>query len=118
MFVEKEKDGFMEKKNRKTASPKSWLATDDKGMVLRLEEEGKWLIASSLFDPELVTQARSIAEAFENAYDVQKGLEAARAELARSRSPEPVVRAPRAPKADGRSLAKKSRRTKPHEGHP
>lgn len=104
----------MKKKNGRATSPKSWLVTDDKGMVLRLEEEGKWLIVSSPFDPELVTQARNIAEAFENAYDAQRELEAARAEIARSRSPEPAAPTRRAPKAGGRSAAKKSRRTKPN----
>lgn len=105
----------MKKKNSKSAAPESWLVTDNKGMVLQLEQEGKWLIVSSPFDPELVTQARTIAEAFAMAYDAQKELEAARAELARARSLEPVAPALRKPKAAGRPAARKNRPAKPHE---
>lgn len=76
----------MNKKNIKPTNPQSWLVTDNKGMVLNIEREGKWLVVSSPFDPELLTQARTIDEAFAMAYDAKKGLEAVRAEAARDRA--------------------------------
>jgi len=76
----------MNKKNGKSTKPQSFLVSDEAGMVLRIEREGKWLVVSSPFDPELITQARTIDEAFAMAYDAKKGLEAVRAEAARARA--------------------------------
>lgn len=55
----------------------------DGTLMLNLEVEGKWLIVTSPLDPELVTQARSIEEAFRMAYDAKSLLEKYRAELAK-----------------------------------
>ncbi len=73
------------KKAEKAAKPQSYLISDDKGLTLRIETEGKWIIVSSPFDPELVTQVKSIDEIFPMAYEVKQGLEAIRAEMAHNR---------------------------------
>ncbi len=51
-------------------------------LVLQLEEahEGGFVVTSPL-DPELITQAETIAEAFENARDALKALRDSRAKL-------------------------------------
>ncbi len=51
-------------------------------MVLTLEraEEGGYLVTSP-FDPELVTEAETIEEAFEMARDAAEGLQKTRAKL-------------------------------------
>jgi predicted RNase H-like HicB family nuclease len=51
-------------------------------LVLTLEEapEGGYTVTSPL-DPQLVTEARTIAEAFENARDAMAALSASRAKL-------------------------------------
>jgi antitoxin HicB len=51
-------------------------------LVLNLEpaEEGGYLVTSPL-DPQLITEAESLEEAFENAADVVQGLREARAKL-------------------------------------
>ncbi len=66
----------------KTASKqmKSYTVTDGT-LVLNLESDGgKWLVVTCPFDPELVTQARTIDEAFAMAYDAKKLLDACRME--------------------------------------
>ncbi len=73
------------KKAEKATKPQSYLISDDKGLTLRIETEGKWIIVSSPFDPELVTQVKSIDEIFPMAYEVKQGLEAIRAEMAHNR---------------------------------
>jgi len=40
--------------------------------------EGGWYAVTSPLDPQLITQAKSIEEAFEMAYDAQKSLAEAR----------------------------------------
>jgi predicted RNase H-like HicB family nuclease len=56
-------------------------------MVLNLESDGgKWLVVTCPFDPELVTQARSVDEAFAMAYDAKKLLDECRAEANRARA--------------------------------
>lgn len=54
----------------------------DGKLVLTLEaaEEGGYVVTSPL-DPELVTEAETIAEAFENARDALKALRQSRAKL-------------------------------------
>ncbi len=69
--------------------PKRYTASDGT-LLLNLETEGKWFIVTSPLDPELVTQARSIEEAFRMAYDAKALLEEYRAKLAeKARSAKP-----------------------------
>lgn len=71
----------MKAKNTKRA--KQYTVTDG-NLVLTIESDGgKWLVVSSPFDPELVTQARTIDEAFTMAYDAKKLLDECRAERAK-----------------------------------
>ena len=60
---------------------KQFTVSDGK-MVLTLEpaEEGGYLVTSP-FDPELVTEAETIEEAFEMARDAAEGLRKVRAKL-------------------------------------
>ncbi len=56
----------------------------DGKLVLNLEiaEEGGYIVTSPL-DPELITEAETLEEAFANARDAAKALKQARAKLAR-----------------------------------
>ncbi|GMU20380.1 MAG: hypothetical protein AMXMBFR13_04770 [Phycisphaerae bacterium] len=56
----------------------------DGKLVLLLQEadEGGYIVTSPL-DPELITEAETIAEAFENARDALKALRGSRAKLLR-----------------------------------
>jgi antitoxin HicB len=56
----------------------------DGRLVLNLEEaeEGGYIVTSPL-DPELITQAETIAEAFANARDAAKALKSSRSRLMR-----------------------------------
>ena len=60
---------------------KRYTVTDGK-LVLRLQEaeEGGFIVTSPL-DPELVTEADTVAEAFTNARDALKGLRQSRRKL-------------------------------------
>ncbi len=62
---------------------KRYTVSDGK-LVLRLEaaEEGGYIVTSP-FDPELITEAETIEEAFVNARDAAQALKQARANLAR-----------------------------------
>ena len=62
----------------------SYTVTDGK-FVLRLEpaEEGGYVVTSPL-DPELITEAETVEEAFENARDAQTALVAARKKVRRT----------------------------------
>jgi len=62
---------------------KTFTVSDGK-LVLTLEADktGGYVVSSPL-DPELLTQAESIEEAFDNAYDAQKALKRSRAKLFR-----------------------------------
>jgi predicted RNase H-like HicB family nuclease len=64
---------------------KKYTVSDGK-LVLTLQEaeEGGYVVSSPL-DPGLWTQAKSIAEAFENARDAMKELAAARRQLTATR---------------------------------
>lgn len=53
-------------------------------LELRPAEKG-WYAVSCPLDPELLTQARSIEEAFKNAYDARKALIAARRRMTATR---------------------------------
>ena len=65
---------------------KRYTVSDSK-LVLNLEEaeEGGYIVTSPL-DPELITQAETVAEAFANARDAAKALKRSRAKLMRSLS--------------------------------
>src|SRR5262249_32838202 len=65
---------------------KRYTVSDGK-LVLNLEEaeEGGYIVTSPL-NPELITQAESIKEAFANARDAAKALKRSRARLMRRRS--------------------------------
>lgn len=65
------------------ARRKKYLATDGK-LVLWLEQEGNWLCVTAPFEPGVNTQARTLSEAFEMAYDALKTLRAGRRRLQRS----------------------------------
>ncbi|MFT3784676.1 MAG: hypothetical protein QM770_00730 [Tepidisphaeraceae bacterium] len=59
-------------------------ATDGK-LVLQLTPEPKgWYAVRAPFEPGLNTQARSISEAFDMAYDAMRELKLARKELAKN----------------------------------
>lgn len=62
--------------------PGRYTVTDGK-LVLNLQEDGKWFIVSSPMHPNLLTQARSVREAFEMARDALKELRKAGADLDR-----------------------------------
>jgi predicted RNase H-like HicB family nuclease len=62
---------------------KKYNVTDGK-MLLTLEEaERGWYVVTSPSDPALITQARTIREAFEMARDAQAALAASRRDLER-----------------------------------
>jgi antitoxin HicB len=62
---------------------KSYTVSDGKLVLsLTLAEEGGYVVTSPL-DPELITEAETVEEAFENARDAQKALVASRAKLLR-----------------------------------
>ena len=62
---------------------KRYTVSDGK-MVLCLQEaeEGGYIVSSPL-DPELITQAETVEDAFENAYDAAKALKDSRKKLMR-----------------------------------
>jgi hypothetical protein len=65
---------------------KRYTVSDGKLMLyLRPAEEGGYDVTSPL-DPALITQAETLEEAFDMAYDAQKCLRVARAKLARRRA--------------------------------
>jgi predicted RNase H-like HicB family nuclease len=70
------------KPRQRPATPKRYTVSDGT-LLLNLEVEGKWFVVTSPLDPELVTQARTIEEAFRMAYDAKALLEEYRAELAK-----------------------------------
>jgi len=62
-------------------TPKIYTVSDGE-LVLRLEEaEGGWYCVTAPFEQGLVTQARTIEEAFEMAYDAREGLREVRQQL-------------------------------------
>jgi antitoxin HicB len=65
------------------AKPKRYQVTDGKlSLTLEPAEEGGFIVTSPL-DPELITEADSIPEAFDNARDALKALHQSRAKLLR-----------------------------------
>ena len=69
---------------------KRYTVSDGK-LVLNLQdaEEGGYIVTSPL-DPELITEAETLEEAFANAYDAVKALRQSRAKLLRQLSAAPV----------------------------
>ena len=67
--------------------PARYTVSDGK-LVLNLEaaEEGGYIVTSPL-DPELITQAETLEEAFDNARDAAQALKQARLKLLRRLSP-------------------------------
>lgn len=67
-------------------SRRSYTVSNGK-LVLTLEpaDEGGYVVTSPL-DPQLVTQAETVEEAFENAHDAAHALKRARAKLLRHRN--------------------------------
>jgi predicted RNase H-like HicB family nuclease len=57
--------------------------TDGKLLLTLEEDEGGWYVVTSPSDSALVTQARSIREAFEMARDAKAALSASRRDLRR-----------------------------------
>ncbi len=55
-------------------------------LVLQEAAEGGYIVTSPL-DPELITEAETVSEAFENARDALKALRASRAKLLRRTAP-------------------------------
>ena len=61
--------------------PKAYTVTDGKPVLhLQQAQEGGYVVTSPM-EPELVTEAESVAEAFENARDAMKALRDARRKL-------------------------------------
>jgi hypothetical protein len=63
---------------------KKTYTVSDGRLVLQLEpaEEGGFVVRSPL-DPELITEAETLEEAFENAYDAARALNVSRRKLKR-----------------------------------
>lgn len=84
-------------KTRRTASGKkeaTRYTVSDGELLLNLEAEGKWFVVTSPLDPELVTQARTIEEAFRMAYDAKELLEKYRSGLRKEAKPRQKKAAP------------------------
>jgi antitoxin HicB len=70
-------------KENNMATKKRYTVSDGKTLLnLETAEEGGYVVTSPL-DPELVTEAETIEEAFNNARDAAKALRQARAKLRR-----------------------------------
>lgn len=61
--------------------PKRYTVSDDELVLILTEAEEGGYIVTSPFDPDLVTQAETVSEAFEMARDALKALSESRAEL-------------------------------------
>lgn len=63
--------------------PKAYTVSDGKTvLLLTAAEEGGYVVTSPL-DPELITEADTVEEAFENARDAAESLKASRRKLMR-----------------------------------
>lgn len=92
---------------KKAATIKNYMVTDG-DLVLNIQSDGgKWLVVTCPFDPELITQARNIDEAFYMAYDAKKLLEECRAERTKKRAAKnPAAADPRRVSRKSREMAK------------
>src|SRR4051794_1893001 len=89
--------------------PKQYTVSDGK-LVLVMRPAGKgWYAVTSPLDPGLITQARSVEEAFYMAYDAQKCLRSARAKLARRLGPAGAGRRESTPKTTTRTVRRPKR---------
>ena len=62
---------------------KKYTVSDGRLILTLREDEGGWYVVTSPTDPAMITQARSIPEAFEMARDAFAGLAASRADASR-----------------------------------
>jgi antitoxin HicB len=83
------------------ATPKKYIVTDGE-LTLVLEPDDGWYCVTSPFDPEIITQARTLEEAFEMARDVVEMFKEYRA------NPTPPAARPKAGKRTTRTAPKKS----------
>ena len=60
---------------------KAYTVSDGKLVLTLTPDEGGWYCVTSPMQPGMVTQAKSVPEAFEMARDAIKGLRAARKQL-------------------------------------
>lgn len=60
------------------AKAKKYTVNDGKLLLTLTPDEDGWYCVTSPMDPALITQARTLPEAFEMAYDARKALVAAR----------------------------------------
>jgi predicted RNase H-like HicB family nuclease len=81
--------------------PTKYIVTDGE-LVLELEREGKWYCVTSPFNPEIITQARTLEEAFEMARDVVRTYKEYREE------PTPTAKPAKPTKRAGKGAAKKT----------
>lgn len=71
---------------------KTYSVSDGKIILSLVEAEEGGYVVTSPMDPELITQAETIDEAFVNARDALKALRESRAKLWRATAPRPVAR--------------------------
>jgi antitoxin HicB len=71
--------------------PTKYTVTDGE-LVLVLEPDDGWYCVTSPFNPEIITQARTLEEAFEMARDVAKTMKAGRAKLRKQQAAKQRVR--------------------------
>jgi hypothetical protein len=63
------------------AQAREYFVTDG-DLILRLKPTGRgWFHVQAIFEPEVVTRARSLSQAFETAYQARKQVRAARRKL-------------------------------------
>lgn len=62
-------------------SPRSYTVSDGQLVLTLTEAEEGGFVVTSPMDPELITEAETVAEAFEMARDALEGLQACRAKL-------------------------------------
>ena len=74
------------------ARAKRYNVTDGKLVLTLQEDEGGWYTVTSPDDPALITQARTIREAFVMARDAKAALAASRRKLAREQKSEKRLR--------------------------
>ena len=65
------------------ARAKRYTVTDGKLLLTLTEDEGGWFMVTSPSDPALITQARTVGEAFKMARDAMAALAASRRKLDR-----------------------------------
>lgn len=84
--------------------PKRFTVSDGKLVLFLTPAEDGWYAVTSPLDPAVITQAKSVEEAFRMAYDALKCLGEARAQLRRE-----LGRTPTASRKTTRSTTRKRR---------